>query len=174
MVRPKQARGGNDEITSHRFHSSSNTGGAIYRKYATPLVTWPLPPPQTGGGAPLVDNTVVQNDQRNKTDLRNDCGDGYWYHSGKCEFGASWMAILTPDEFKKIRVGLGLTQGQLGSIQDRNPLSIRRWEMSADQKSRTKVDPTVAKVMIWMAAEFRPPEWPTPKKSKSWLIFDAL
>jgi len=32
MGRPKQARGGNDEITRHRFHSSSNTGGAIYRK----------------------------------------------------------------------------------------------------------------------------------------------
>jgi transcriptional regulator with XRE-family HTH domain len=73
------------------------------------------------------------------------------------------VAILNPDEFKKARKLLGLTQGELAIVLNRDPSTIRRYEMNSDQSTKTRVDPTVARAINWMVAGFRPPEWPKSK-----------
>ena len=67
---------------------------------------------------------------------------------------------MTPDEFKSARRKLGLTQSQLGAILDTLPQTIRKWEMGKDRKTARSVNPIAARVMQWMLAGYRPPEWP--------------
>lgn len=67
---------------------------------------------------------------------------------------------MTPYEFKSARRKLGLTQAQLGVILDTVPQTIRKWEMSEDRSTARSVNPVAARVMQWMLAGYRPPEWP--------------
>ena len=64
------------------------------------------------------------------------------------------------DEFKAGRRRLGLTQKQLGQILDTAPTTIRKWEMPDDNSTARGVNPIAARVMRWMLAGFRPPEFP--------------
>lgn len=68
--------------------------------------------------------------------------------------------MMTPNEFKEARRNLGLTQGQLGAILDTAPQTIRKWEMDETRSTARSVNPIAARVMRWMLAGYRPPEFP--------------
>lgn len=67
---------------------------------------------------------------------------------------------MTPNEFKQARRDLGLTQSQLGAILDTAPQTIRKWEMGDECSTARSVNPVAARVMRWMLAGYRPPEFP--------------
>lgn len=67
------------------------------------------------------------------------------------------------DEFKAARKTLGLTQGELGRVLDLNETTVRRYEMPPRNNTARAVHPTVARVMRWLLAGFRPEEWPQDK-----------
>lgn len=64
---------------------------------------------------------------------------------------------MTPAQFKVARQTLGLSQSQLGRILDTDPRTIRKWEH--DDGTRPP-NPVASRVMGWMLAGYRPPEWP--------------
>jgi DNA-binding transcriptional regulator YiaG len=68
--------------------------------------------------------------------------------------------MMTPNEFKLARRKLGLTQGQLALILDTAPQTIRKWEMGEECSTARSVNPVAARVMRWMLAGYRPPEFP--------------
>jgi len=67
---------------------------------------------------------------------------------------------MSPEEFKKARHSLGLTQSQLGVVLDTAPQTIRKWEMAGDRSTARSVNPVAARAMTWFLAGYRPPEWP--------------
>lgn len=67
---------------------------------------------------------------------------------------------MTPSQFKAARNELGLSQSQLGHILDVDPSTIRRWEMDPDRNTARPPNPVAVRVMKWMLAGYRPPEWP--------------
>ena len=67
---------------------------------------------------------------------------------------------MTPEQFKEARQSLGLSQYQLGEVLNTNPSTIRKWEMAGDQSTRRSPNPVACRVMRWMLAGFRPPEFP--------------
>ena len=78
---------------------------------------------------------------------------------------------MTPAKFKEHRYDLALTQEELGHILNVNGLTqealahilnttartIRRWETEDDPRP---VNPIAIRVMEWMMAGYRPPEFP--------------
>lgn len=66
---------------------------------------------------------------------------------------------MTPDEFKMARQKLGLTLSELGAILDTDPRTIRKWEALHGNSARNP-NPVASRVMSWMLAGYRPPEWP--------------
>ncbi|MFO1071112.1 MAG: helix-turn-helix domain-containing protein [Geminicoccaceae bacterium] len=67
---------------------------------------------------------------------------------------------MTPEEFKRARQALGLTQSELGAVLDTAPQTIRKWEMAGDRSTARSVNPVAAQAMRWFLDGFRPPEWP--------------
>ncbi len=67
---------------------------------------------------------------------------------------------MTPEEFKANRKKLGLTQAQLAHIFKLNITTVQRFETPSEKKSGTKINPTAERVMEWLLAGYRPPEWP--------------
>lgn len=86
------------------------------------------------------------------------------------------MPQMTAEEFKAARIKLGLSVAQLAEILDTNASTISRWESPESAVTKTPLNPTAARVMQWMIAGFRPPQWPDllraqrrgrrPKKAK--------
>ncbi|MFH1806811.1 MAG: hypothetical protein ABID63_18175 [Pseudomonadota bacterium] len=68
---------------------------------------------------------------------------------------------MTPTEFKEARHTLGLSARQLGVILDTDPRTIRKWESIDDPRP---VNPIAGRVMEWMMAGFRPPEYPLKER----------
>ncbi|WP_188911900.1 helix-turn-helix domain-containing protein [Aureimonas endophytica] len=64
---------------------------------------------------------------------------------------------MTPAEFKEARQTLGLSISQLARILDSAERSVRYWE---DASSDRPLNPIAGRVMEWMLAGWRPPEWP--------------
>jgi DNA-binding transcriptional regulator YiaG len=64
---------------------------------------------------------------------------------------------MTPAKFKEHRYDLALTQEELGHILNVNGRTIRKWE--TDDGTRP-VNPIAIRVMEWMMAGYRPPEFP--------------
>lgn len=64
---------------------------------------------------------------------------------------------MTPQQFSQARRALGLSQSQLGSILNVDPRTIRKWE--AEDGTRPP-NPIACRVIEWLEAGFRPPEWP--------------
>jgi len=64
---------------------------------------------------------------------------------------------MTPQQFKEARLSLGLSARQLSIILNINERTIRRWE--TDDGTRP-VNPIAIRVMEWMMAGYRPPEFP--------------
>lgn len=67
---------------------------------------------------------------------------------------------MTPEEFKEARVSLGLTRPQLGVIINTSTKTIEKWEMADGRSNARNPNPVASKVMRWMLAGFRPPEFP--------------
>ena len=65
--------------------------------------------------------------------------------------------LVTPAKFKEHRYDLALTQEELGHILNVNGRTIRKWE--TDDGTRP-VNPIAIRVMEWMIAGYRPPEFP--------------
>lgn len=66
---------------------------------------------------------------------------------------------MTPGEFKEARQKLGLSLSEAARILDVDPRTIRKWEAEAGTNARPP-NPTAARVMEWMLAGWRPPQWP--------------
>lgn len=67
---------------------------------------------------------------------------------------------MTPEEFKAARKKLDLTQAQLAEILGLDISTVQRFGTPQGKKSGSKVNPTAARVMEWMLAGYRPPQWP--------------
>ena len=67
---------------------------------------------------------------------------------------------MTPHQFNEARSKLLLTQSQLGRILNVNARTVRKWE--ADDGTRPP-NPIACRVVEWMLAGYRPPEWPEGK-----------
>lgn len=66
---------------------------------------------------------------------------------------------MTPSEFKGARHTLGLTLSETAAVLGVDDRTVRRWE-AEDVSSARPPNPVAARVMRWMLAGFRPPEWP--------------
>lgn len=64
---------------------------------------------------------------------------------------------VTPTQFKAMRQELGLSAAQLGQILNTDPRTIRRWEQPDGTRPP---NPIACRVLTWMLAGYRPPEWP--------------
>lgn len=73
---------------------------------------------------------------------------------------------MTPQQFKQARHTLGLSTAQLGTILDTNDRTVRKWEH--DDGTRPP-NPIACRVLEWMLAGYRPPEFPY-KKSEIFVI----
>jgi len=68
---------------------------------------------------------------------------------------------MTPAEFNQNRRALGLTVFETAQIMGTIPDTIRKYETeSADAKRARMPNPIACRVMEWMLAGWRPPEWP--------------
>ncbi|WP_420415815.1 helix-turn-helix domain-containing protein [Marinovum algicola] len=70
---------------------------------------------------------------------------------------------MTPDEFKKRREELDLTQAQLARILGLGrdgPRTVRRWEAPPGTNGARPPNPVAAQVLIWMGQAGRPTDWP--------------
>lgn len=70
---------------------------------------------------------------------------------------------MTPDEFKQARQKLGLTQAELGRILNSADSTIRRWEAKPGTNMARPPNPVATRVLRWLLAGYRPPEWPDGK-----------
>jgi len=66
---------------------------------------------------------------------------------------------MTPAEFRAARERLGLTRPQLARLLGVDARSVARWEADGTVQSR-QPSPLVCRVLRWLLAGFRPPEWP--------------
>ncbi len=64
---------------------------------------------------------------------------------------------MSPAEFKEARVKLGLSHSKIGRIMNVDPRTIRYWE---DTSGNRPPNPIACRIMEWMLAGYRPPEWP--------------
>lgn len=67
---------------------------------------------------------------------------------------------MTHEEFKAARQALGLTQDETATILGLDLRSVQRFETAPGAPTARKVNPTAARVMRWMLAGYRPPEFP--------------
>jgi DNA-binding transcriptional regulator YiaG len=63
-------------------------------------------------------------------------------------------------EFKIARRRLGLTQAELALVLNTTPQTIRKWEAHDQASTARAPNPVAARVMSWLLAGYRPPEWP--------------
>lgn len=64
---------------------------------------------------------------------------------------------MSPFQFKAARRKLGLSASQLGEILNTDPRTVRKWE----QEDGTRPpNPIACRVIEWMLAGYRPPEFP--------------
>jgi ribosome-binding protein aMBF1 (putative translation factor) len=63
-------------------------------------------------------------------------------------------------DFKQAQHKLGLSDSELGAILNTNLKTIRLWKSEHSDRSP---NPVACRVMEWMLAGFRPPQWPKNK-----------
>jgi DNA-binding transcriptional regulator YiaG len=68
---------------------------------------------------------------------------------------------MTPDEIRKARETLGLTQAQLGAMLETDGQSIRRCEMPAGASTARQPAPRMVRLIRAYLAGYRPDDWPT-------------
>jgi len=57
---------------------------------------------------------------------------------------------MTPKEFRRARLELGLSINQLSKILDTNAVSIRRWEMDGLARTARSPNPIACQVLRWL------------------------
>lgn len=62
--------------------------------------------------------------------------------------------------FRRARADLGLTQEQLAGILGIDRKTVQRYEAAPETRFSRPVNPIAARVMSWLMAGFRPPQWP--------------
>ncbi len=70
---------------------------------------------------------------------------------------------MTPDEFARARRKLGLSQDQLARVLGLGTdggRTVRRWEAPEGTTNARPPNPVACRVMEWLLAGFRPPEFP--------------
>ncbi len=67
---------------------------------------------------------------------------------------------MTPTDFKAARTRLGLSASQLATILATDLRTLRRWE-SVDGTNARPPNPIACRVVEWLLAGYRPPEWPS-------------
>ena len=67
---------------------------------------------------------------------------------------------MDPEAFKAARRKLGLTQSELAHVLGTTPQTVRKYEMPDHRSTARGVNPIAARVIGWLLAGFRPPEWP--------------
>lgn len=65
---------------------------------------------------------------------------------------------MTPQEFRSAREQLGLSAGRLAHILNVDKRTLRRWE-SVDGSAARPPNPIACRVLTWLLAGYRPPEW---------------
>jgi len=70
---------------------------------------------------------------------------------------------MEPEAFKAARRRLGLTGAELAHILGISAQTVRKYEMPADASTARGVNPIAARVVGWLLAGWRPPEWPKGK-----------
>ena len=71
---------------------------------------------------------------------------------------------MTPDEIKRARQSLGLTQSQLGQMLDTDGQTIRRMEMPPDAATARKPVARMARLIRAYLDGYRPDDWPIGEK----------
>ena len=67
---------------------------------------------------------------------------------------------MTPTEFKEARHELGLSIQEFADIANSNPDTVRKWEMDEERSTARPPNPVAVRVMEWLKAGWRPPQWP--------------
>ncbi len=67
---------------------------------------------------------------------------------------------MSPEQFKSARHELGLSLSQLAAILNVDDRTIRKWEAPEDTNSARPPNPIAVRVVQWMLAGYRPPQWP--------------
>lgn len=70
---------------------------------------------------------------------------------------------MTPEEFKKARQALGLTQFQLARLLNANPRTVSRWE---EVGGGHPPNPIACRALEWMLDGYRPSDWPAKVPAK--------
>jgi len=70
------------------------------------------------------------------------------------------IRVKTSQDFQKARQQLGLSQSELGRILNTDGRTVRKWETRGDAKTARDPNPIACRVMEWMLAGWRPPEFP--------------
>ncbi len=73
---------------------------------------------------------------------------------------------MTSEEFKAGRKSLGLSVYQLGHILNTTPDTVRKWEMPDHRNTARDPNPVAQRVLQWLLAGYRPPEWPSATDSQ--------
>lgn len=71
---------------------------------------------------------------------------------------------MTPPEFAAARQTLGLSQNALAVILGVHLRTVQRYEADGIETARPP-HATACRVMQWMLAGYRPPEWPKPPQA---------
>lgn len=67
---------------------------------------------------------------------------------------------MTPQEIKKARESLGLTQAQLGRLLDTDGQTVRRMEMPEDASTHRKPAVRMVRLVQAYLDGYRPSDWP--------------
>ena len=68
---------------------------------------------------------------------------------------------MNPDQLKQARRKLRLTVRELAHILNTTERTLRKWETPLDDRP---VNPVAARVVEWLLAGFRPPQFPDDDK----------
>lgn len=68
---------------------------------------------------------------------------------------------MTPEEFRDVRIALGVTQKQLAALLETAPATISNIESPT---IRRRPPPRIVQLMEAYAAGYRPEHWPTEQK----------
>lgn len=70
---------------------------------------------------------------------------------------------MTPDQIRRARSKLGLTQKQFAEMLDTDPTTARRMEMQPDTKTHRQPPARAVRLIQAYLDGYRPRDWPTQK-----------
>jgi DNA-binding transcriptional regulator YiaG len=67
---------------------------------------------------------------------------------------------MTPDEIRRARVSLRLTQAQMGDVLETDAQSVRRWEMQPIAVTHRPPPARAVRLIKAYLSGYRPEDWP--------------